>query len=44
MDGLGVLKGAEYQSVMIPGLDEIPHQQMTTMSTEFGLGFMEIVV
>ena len=37
MSGLSVLKRAECQSVKIPGLDDLPHQQTMTMSTEFVL-------
>ena len=29
MSGLSILKRAECQSVKIPGLDDLPHQQMT---------------
>ena len=32
MSGLSVLKRAECRSAKIPSLDEIPHQQTTTMS------------
>ena len=35
---------AECRSVKIPGLEELPHQQTMTMSTEFVLWFMEIGV
>ena len=44
MSGLSVLKRAEYRSVKISDLDELPHQQTTTMSKEFLLWFVEIVV
>jgi hypothetical protein len=37
MSGLSVFKRAECRSVKIPGLDDLPHQQTTTMSTEFVL-------
>jgi len=37
MSGLSFLKRAEFQSVKIPGLDDLPHQQTTTMSREFVL-------
>ena len=32
MSGFRVLKRAEYRSVKIPGLDDLPRQQTTTMS------------
>jgi len=44
MSGLSVLKRAECRSVKIPGLDDLPPQQTTTMSREFVLWFVEIVV
>jgi len=37
VSGLSVLKRAEYRSVKIPGLDDLPHQQTTTMSRDFVL-------
>jgi len=44
MSGLSSLKRAECRSVKIPGLDKLPHQQMTTMSREFMLWFTETVI
>jgi len=44
LGGLSFLKMAECRSVKIPGLDDLPHQQKTTMSREFVLWFVEIVV
>ena len=37
MSGLSILKRAEYRSVKIPGLNDLPHQQTMTMSREFVL-------
>jgi len=37
MIGLSFLNRAEYRLVKIPGLDELPHQQKTTMWREFVL-------
>jgi hypothetical protein len=37
MSGLSVLKRAECRSVKMPGQDDLPHQQMVTMSREFVL-------
>jgi hypothetical protein len=37
MSGLSGLKRAEYWLVKIPGMDNIPHQQMMTMSSEIML-------
>ena len=42
MSDLSVLKRAECQSVKIPGLDDLPHQQTTTTSRELMLSFMEM--
>ena len=44
MSGSSVLKRAEYRSVKISSLDDFPHYQTTTMSREFALWFVEIVV
>ena len=44
VSGLSVLKRAECRSVKIPGLDDLPHQQTTTMARELVLWFMEIVL
>ena len=44
MSGLSILKGAECWSVKIPGLNDLPHQQMMTMSRVFVLWFTEIVI
>ena len=39
MSGLSVLKRAECRSAKIAGLDDLPHQQTTTMSRELVLWF-----
>jgi hypothetical protein len=44
MSGLSVLKRAECRSVKIPDLDNLPRQEIKTMSREFVLWFVEIFV
>jgi len=43
MSGLNALRKAEFRSVKIPVLDEVPHQQTRTMSRDFVLWIVEII-